>query len=249
MAQDEELCFHQRKWHTDGLVQDCSNSSANALGLPQSCTKHYHENLIGQFIRWLMKQGLSCWRRNSWLVANIFDVLTMQWRQFSRRGDIYLKYSRVPFRTPPVSACRRYFCPPKLTKSIIYFIQILLGSNFEFQTAHPYEFYTPPPPPPPPPPPHCPRQRASYYWCIAPKSVLVRSWDLDRSYFRVFPMTQSGASAKITCPQPSWLTSGSPFSYIKVTCSMSGTTRESDIWTVSAGWSPSVLDIVTRKEL
>ena len=30
------------KDHTDGLVQDCSNSSANTLGLLQSCTNHLY---------------------------------------------------------------------------------------------------------------------------------------------------------------------------------------------------------------
>ena len=31
--------FSQRIQHIDGLVQDCSNSIANALDLLQSCTK------------------------------------------------------------------------------------------------------------------------------------------------------------------------------------------------------------------
>ena len=34
-----ELCFYTGKKTFEGLVQDCSNSSANALELMQSCTK------------------------------------------------------------------------------------------------------------------------------------------------------------------------------------------------------------------
>ena len=56
-------------------------------------------------------------------------------------------------KSPPFSACRRSFCPPKLTKSINHFIQILLGPIFNFERRTPTDFYPECPHPPTPTPP------------------------------------------------------------------------------------------------
>ena len=71
--------------HIDGLVQDCSNSIANALKLLQSCTKPLIYNVISIiFSKW---DGIGSWHPFSWksricfsyaINANVVDVLATQ---------------------------------------------------------------------------------------------------------------------------------------------------------------------------
>ena len=48
----------------------------------------------------------------------------------------------VPFRSPPISACIRSFCPQK--DQIYHFIQILLGPILNFERCTPTDFDPPP---------------------------------------------------------------------------------------------------------
>ena len=52
----------------------------------------------------------------------------------------------VPFRSPPLSACRRSFCSQNWPN--LSFYSDLVGSHFELRAVHPYWFWPGVPPPP-----------------------------------------------------------------------------------------------------
>ena len=68
----------------------------------------------------------------------------------SRNHIVFLFYSDLVgshFESPPFSACRRSFCPPK-TDQMLSFYSDLVGFHFELQAAQPYCFLSWVPPRP-----------------------------------------------------------------------------------------------------
>ena len=71
--------------YIDGLVQDCSNSIANALELLQSCTKLsiFNKSMDGiDLIIWINARSVNTQRR----VQKAVILMTARWNAFSRKN-------------------------------------------------------------------------------------------------------------------------------------------------------------------
>ena len=71
--------------HIDGLVQDCSNSSAYALELLQSCTKPsiYHSNNMSG-LKTIWHHLIFINKFMKWLAIHFSKYMNVQWRYFQR---------------------------------------------------------------------------------------------------------------------------------------------------------------------
>ena len=98
-----------QEYHADDLVQDCSNSIANALELLQSCTKPSCSTSIYPMPRadsrfWLVNNR-EIWSRISLLTSSAWDIKTKERHWWHHNGDSDRRPHSLPLRYDLVILC------------------------------------------------------------------------------------------------------------------------------------------------